>query len=379
MSASEGDIQHRGNPPRAGIAGGPPIWAVVRLIERYPPEHQAAYVARDWAVSKAQAGAALAYYQEHGAEIQADIQQVKDSARQPPVEASGSEASAPKTAEPPSDEALRKHIVHRSRPARAVIAGGPPVWAVIYISDQDLRDLPPEHKAASIARSWAVSEEQATAALAYHKRHGAEIGADTDIFTGQLSRLGRRRAALTRAAHRHYDSLWAAARLLVLLADLLVAWVLFALAHGALPVGPTFLGAGIAVACSFVLLFQFFLRPDAKLPNWSVFAAFTLAIAALVGAYAAASLVASHMPFGLKQTHDCYRIGMDPAPLHGLDAVYVALGTLTTAGAGEIAAHRSVCRGLTVGQLSIGLAMLGLTVTGVGARLFSGSSRPRTS
>lgn len=35
---------------------------------------------------------------------------------------------------------------------------------------------------------------------------------------------------------------------------------------------------------------------------------------------------------------------------HGLDAVYVALGALTTAGSGEIVAHFRVCRGLTVGH-----------------------------
>jgi hypothetical protein len=48
--------------------------------------------------------------------------------------------------------------------------------------------------------------------------------------------------------------------------------------------------------------------------------------------------------------YDCYRENAGPLWLHGLDAVYVALGTLTTAGSGEIVAHSRVCRGLTVGN-----------------------------
>jgi hypothetical protein len=47
---------------------------------------------------------------------------------------------------------------------------------------------------------------------------------------------------------------------------------------------------------------------------------------------------------------DCYREHAGPLWLHGLDAVYVALGALTTAGSGEIVGHSRVCRGLTVGN-----------------------------
>jgi len=48
--------------------------------------------------------------------------------------------------------------------------------------------------------------------------------------------------------------------------------------------------------------------------------------------------------------YDCYRENAGPPWLHGLDAAYVALGTLTTAGSGEIVAHFRVCRGLAVGD-----------------------------
>lgn len=47
---------------------------------------------------------------------------------------------------------------------------------------------------------------------------------------------------------------------------------------------------------------------------------------------------------------DCYRENAGPLWLPVHDAVYVALGTLTTAGSGEIVAHSRLCGGLTVGN-----------------------------
>jgi hypothetical protein len=56
------------------------------------------------------------------------------------------------------------------------------------------------------------------------------------------------------------------------------------------------------------------------------------------------------------------------------DAVYVALW-LTTAGSGEIFAHSRLCGWTDGGELSVGFALLGLTVARVYTRLFAAPSQ----
>ena len=393
MAASEEHIEHRGNPPRAAIVDGPPLWAVVRLNEDnlvydgLPRQRRVLYVARSWGVSKERAAAVVAYCEEHRADIAADIQEVEATQPwwppRPGEEAARPAASPGKTATPVPGDASQKHIVRRGHPRQAAIVGGPPVWAVALMSGIDgYANLSPGQQPACVARTWEVTEEQAAAALAYYWAHDAQIRRDllrVQRDMGYRRGVGRVMDALARLARWLQEPLSVAARLLILLAVLLAGWVLFGLAHGTFPVWVTFLGGGLVVSASFVLLFLFFLHADEELPDWSVFAAFVLAFAGLVGAYAAASLVASHEVMAVHgQTYDCYRDSDGGVWLHGLDAVYVALGTLTTSGAGEIVAHRDVCRALSVGELSIGFAMLGLTVAGVGTRLFPARSQQRT-
>jgi hypothetical protein len=62
--------------------------------------------------------------------------------------------------------------------------------------------------------------------------------------------------------------------------------------------------------------------------------------------------------------------------LHCLDAVYVALGTLTTAGSGEIVRALPCVPGTDGGELPVGFALLGLTVTEVSTGVFAALSRP---
>jgi len=66
----------------------------------------------------------------------------------------------------------------------------------------------------------------------------------------------------------------------------------------------------------------------------------------------------------------CFDDGTNDAVLRGSTAVYFALGTLTTAGTGQLTAHSTACRDLTAGQLGVGLPLLGLAVAGLGAKLF---------
>ena len=378
MSAWEEHIEYRGDPRRAAVIGGPPIWAVVFLAgqatwhgldDGVPREQRVDYVARCWGLSKKPADAVVAYCEEHDAELQADIHDIYDRVRR--WVATG---VTPAPSNPP--KAVGSRIVRRGHPRQAVIDDGPPVWAVGFVGGVI---CPGYGQAAWLAALWPLTQEQAVAALAYYDKHFEQIERDlrrAQMGVGERTRVGRVVDAVSRVADWLHDRWLAETSLRFMLAIWLAAWVLFGLAHGPLPVGAVFFGAGLAVSGSFLLLFLLFLRPDEELPDWSVFAAFVLAFAGLVGAYAAANLAASHggMAFHHGHTYDCYRDSDEPLWLHGLDAVYVALGTLTTSGAGEIVAHRDVCRALSVGELSIGFALLGLTVAGVGTRLFPARS-----
>lgn len=50
-------------------------------------------------------------------------------------------------------------------------------------------------------------------------------------------------------------------------------------------------------------------------------------------------------------------------PLSRLDAIYVAIGTLTTAGSGNLEATSELARGLLTGQMILDLAFVGVAVT----------------
>jgi hypothetical protein len=154
-------------------------------------------------------------------------------------------------------------------------------------------------------------------------------------------------------------------------------WVLFGLTASERAGGLTFVwvGAGLLVAADFFLLLAVFLRTSSPLPPWAVTTGFILTFAALVAAFASADLAAAHHhvidAHGHHLLADCYRNGAGVSDaLAPVDAIYATLGTVTTAGAGEIVAHSASCRWMTASQLAIAFPMLGLSIGGVGARVF---------
>ena len=180
----------------------------------------------------------------------------------------------------------------------------------------------------------------------------------------------------------------------------LVAWFLFGrtAAHGDTKLAwVVWAGAGTAVALNLVLLLFLLISPDfADLPPSELGVGWLMTFSALVAAFAATSFAASHSYGALPPTpkhgkppayvldgshhllNDCYRDagnrmtdGMSP-----WNAVYFALGTVTTAGSGELTAHSALCRKLTTAQLAFSFPMLGLAVAGVAVRLFRILSEP---
>ena len=142
--------------------------------------------------------------------------------------------------------------------------------------------------------------------------------------------------------------------------------------------------AGVCAAMNLLALFLALLNPVVRpfSPPLLV-SAFALTFASLVGAYAAADYAASQslalhdgQPITVTDRHgvsqptfaDCYG-NPKSVQLDKADAIYVALGTLTTIGAGDIAAHRS-CRSLLSVELAFGWPLLALAIGGVVARLF---------
>jgi hypothetical protein len=88
-----------------------------------------------------------------------------------------------------------------------------------------------------------------------------------------------------------------------------------------------------------------------------------IGIAQLVGAFSAAYLQASHdHPTGI---HACF----DGGTIRQLDALYVTIGTLTTAGTGQLQPHSHLCRGIVSVQMGTGLVVIGLGVAGLVAHL----------
>jgi hypothetical protein len=96
-----------------------------------------------------------------------------------------------------------------------------------------------------------------------------------------------------------------------------------------------------------------------------LFASFLLTLGSLVGTCAFADLVTARAFPG------CYvEAGVSHFVLGKTDAIYYALSTLTTVGFGDITAHTTTCRSLTIIELAIGFPVLGLAVAAVAARLF---------
>ena len=92
-----------------------------------------------------------------------------------------------------------------------------------------------------------------------------------------------------------------------------------------------------------------------------------IGIVQLVGAFSAAYLQAYHdHPQGTPATSDQCFVG---GAIQQLDALYVTIGTLATAGTGELQPHSHLCRGIVSVQMGTGLVVIGLGVAGLVAHL----------
>jgi Ion channel len=191
---------------------------------------------------------------------------------------------------------------------------------------------------------------------------------------------------------------WRAARLAIITLVWLAAWALFArtVRHGDTSHAyQTWGGAGMLIGANISLLLILLVNPEfGELPAWEIGAGFVMTFSALIGAYAAADFASSHS-YAFIQGHihdgkhiagyladgkgghhrilrDCYRDNGARMP-HGLspwNAIYAALGTVTTAGSGEITAHSALCRKVTSLELAFSFPVLGLAVAGAAVRLF---------
>jgi hypothetical protein len=112
--------------------------------------------------------------------------------------------------------------------------------------------------------------------------------------------------------------------------------------------------------------------------------AFLATFVAVIAAYMAADYAASHSEVILAgnpvltahgpKLDPCYVEPAQSGTLRSVtlttgEAFYVAVGTLTTIGSGDITA-RSACRVLTAGELVIGFPMVSLAIAGLAAALF---------
>ncbi len=163
--------------------------------------------------------------------------------------------------------------------------------------------------------------------------------------------------------------------LLLVVAVWLLPWVLFAFTVAGNVSSRAFvwIGAASIVAANFALLLLVFLRPR-PLPTWAIATGFIMTFAALVAAYASADYSSAHhhvAVHGVPVLEACYRNASGNTELLSpVAAIYASLGTITTAGAGEISAHSHACRWMTSGQLAISFPLMGLAIGGVAARVF---------
>jgi len=94
---------------------------------------------------------------------------------------------------------------------------------------------------------------------------------------------------------------------------------------------------------------------------------FVLAVVvAFVGVFASLYVQASHDSYGA-----CFG-----RPITKLDAVYFTLGTLTTAGTGDLHVQGDKCIALATIQLGLGMVLLAIVIAGLVSRLMSNDWRP---
>jgi voltage-gated potassium channel len=93
-------------------------------------------------------------------------------------------------------------------------------------------------------------------------------------------------------------------------------------------------------------------------------AMFALFVAAFVGEFAAIYVQLSH-----DAPQSCFS-----APLTKLDAIYFTLGTLSTAGTGDLTVVSEPCRAMVSVQLVTGFVMVTIAVSGLVSRLMHESS-----
>jgi hypothetical protein len=107
---------------------------------------------------------------------------------------------------------------------------------------------------------------------------------------------------------------------------------------------------------------------ESETSRWAPATLLVLRLAAVVAVFAVVDLQAAH------DSPHCF--GGPGAPLHWqrLDAVYFALGTLTTTGFGDIVPRTEGCRGLLTAEMTAALLTLGLAFAGLAWRLFERAS-----
>ena len=131
------------------------------------------------------------------------------------------------------------------------------------------------------------------------------------------------------------------------------------------PIPPSGGPAGyLGIALSYMLLpvaivfmKSTFTRPAARA------AAFAFIATGFVSAFAAIYVQLSHDSSG----------GCFSAPITKLDAIYFTLGTLSTAGTGDLSAVSEQCRAIVSAQLVAGFIMVSIAVAGLVGRLLTDS------
>ena len=121
---------------------------------------------------------------------------------------------------------------------------------------------------------------------------------------------------------------------------------------------------GIALSYTLLLLWFVFGKETLESPA-ALVAAFAVILAGFVGAFAAIYVQLSH-----DYSASCFG-----APITKLDAVYFTLGTLSTAGTGDLTAVSEQCRAIVSAQLVAGFVIVGTGVAGLVSRLMA-QSRP---
>jgi len=120
---------------------------------------------------------------------------------------------------------------------------------------------------------------------------------------------------------------------------------------------------GIALAYMLVLVGIVFVKSTLTDPA-ALLATFAFILAGFVGAFAAIYVQLSHDSPG-----SCFS-----APVTKVDAIYFTLGTLSTAGTGDLTVVSEQCRAIVSAQLVAGFVMVTIAVAGLVSRLMHDSS-----